>query len=150
MSEVSSINSAAAIHSSIEIRNIIGKCIFYFSFSSTLNGRRKSRLIKLQAIDDVLCMPEPEQDTPHTSWRAVTWCVGVRGKARILLSNELTQTTGTGNRKGREAASENIGQDQSVSGKITFLTLAQVRRKWQRIILWRKVLRELRDLMMME
>ena len=43
-----------------------------------------------------------------------------------LLSNELTQTTGNGNRKGREAASENIGQDQSVSGKITFLTPAQV------------------------
>ena len=52
-----------------------------------------------------------------------------------LLSNELTQTTGNGNRKGREAASENIGQDQSVSGKITF-TLVQVSlRKWQRIIL---------------
>ena len=74
-----------------------------------------------------------------------------RESGQLLLSNELTQTTGNGNRKGREAASENIGQHQSVSGKITFLTPAQVTRKWQRIILWRKVLSERReDLMMME
>ncbi len=78
VSEVSSINSAAAIHSSIEIRNIIGKCIFYFSISSTLNRKSNSGWIKLQSIDDVMFMPEPEQDTPHTSWRAVTRCVGER------------------------------------------------------------------------
>ena len=82
--------------------------------------------------------PRTEQVTP---WRAVTRDTEWEERSQVLLSNELTQTTGNGNRKGREAASENIGQDQSVSGKITFLTPAQVSpRKCQRIILQRKVL----------